>query len=300
MKSLVLFAIILLGQVLRRVSFLPKEAFGILSKVVLNITLPCTFAANLSGMTMRPDLLGMALIGFGGNAVYIAIGWILARKRNQSDWILNLLNFSGYNIGCFALPFVAGMLGQETVVSLCMFDFGNALWANEGTNALCMYIQEGKTKKPFAMIGHLLTRPTVLVLITMPILSVLHIALPAPVQQFVEIGGSANSFLSMFLIGFGMSISFHPSHIRWILKAFLVRFGVAAVFALLIWKFLPFPEEIRLGAMLAVFAPASAMGVVHTEERGADVGLAGSWNALSILFSMLFMGGILLLTGIVQ
>ncbi len=299
-KGAVLFAIILLGYILRRTSFLPKETFRILSKLVLNVTLPCTFVSNLAGMTMRADLLWMFALGFLGNAVYLLIGTVLSKKDHPNGLILNLLNFSGYNIGCFALPFVAGMLGQETVVSLCMFDFGNALWANEGTNALCMYLQGGQAKKPVAMVRHLLTRPTVLVLLTMPILSLLHVTLPSPILQFVQTVGSANSFLSMFLIGFGLSVSFQPSHLRWIGTAFLVRFGIAAVLAVLCRKVLPLSDPVWLGAMLAVFAPASAMGVVHTEERGADVGLAGSWNALSILCSMLFMGGILSLAGAIQ
>ena len=293
----ILLCTILLGQLLKRIRFLPENAFQTLAKIILNITLPCIFITNLSKVDMAADLLWMIALGFCFDAVYIGVAVLAGRKKGTDELILNLLNFTGYNIGCFTLPFITGMLGIRTVVAILMFDVGNAIWANEGTNAVCMAIQEGKRRKLSSIVLHLFTRPAFIVSTVMPVLSLLRIRLPGPVLQLAELAGSANSFLSMLLIGLGISLQLDRKHLRWIGKAFLIRFGIAAVFAALIYRFLPFGEEIRLGAMLAAFAPVSAMSVVHSERRGVSVETASTWNTLSILCSMAFMMLIIRLAG---
>ena len=47
-----------------------------------------------------------------------------------------MLNFSGYNIGAFTLPFIQNFLGSFGVIAICMFDVGNSISCTGGSYAL--------------------------------------------------------------------------------------------------------------------------------------------------------------------
>ena len=64
-------AIIILGYILRKKNFLPKETFGILSKIVINIALPAAIIASTSGKTIDATMLTISLLGMGGGILKI-------------------------------------------------------------------------------------------------------------------------------------------------------------------------------------------------------------------------------------
>ena len=142
-RACMLVAIILLGYVLRRIRFLPEEAFAVVSKTVLNVTLPCAVITNFAHIQVTPALLWMFPLGFLVNALLVGTGYLTGKRRGMDEQVFCMLNLSGHNIGCFALPYVASLLGPTAVVSVCLFDAGNAIWATGGTNALCAAMQEG-------------------------------------------------------------------------------------------------------------------------------------------------------------
>lgn len=49
--------------------------------------------------------------------------------------IPTLMGF-GYNIGCFALPFISSVVGPTGVVIACMFDLGNTILVSGGAYAI--------------------------------------------------------------------------------------------------------------------------------------------------------------------
>lgn len=291
-----MLAIIALGYLLRRTGFLPKEAFSVVSRIVLNVTLPCAVITNFAHISVTGALLWMFPAGFLCNALLVGIGYLTGRRRGVQEQTFDMLNFSGYNIGCFAMPYVASLLGPTAVVSACLFDAGNAIWATGGTNALCAAMQEGGRLRLGPVFRRLARSVTILTYLTMLLLAVLEIRLPSPVLQFAELVGSANSFLAMFMLGLGVNLDIRREQLRWIGKAVAVRLGVSLALCLGFLYLLPFDFEIRLGVALAAFAPVSSVSPAFTGERGGDVGLASSWNTISILLSLLCMTAVLLFT----
>ena len=75
-----------------------------------------------------------------------------------------------------------------------------------------------------------------------------------------------------------------------------IRRVIALLLCLAFYHLLPFDHEIRLGVALAAFAPISSASAAYTGERNGDVGLASSWNTITILCSLVFMTLVLLLT----
>lgn len=288
--------VILLGYLLKRFKVLPESAFAVVSKLVLKVTLPCAVITNFAHMDIAFDLLWLLPVGFLTCALFVGIGALNGRRRGRDGQVFDMLNFTGYNIGCFSMPYVSGLLGPAAVISTCLFDAGNALWATGGTNALCAAMQNGGRLRLKPVLKRLEQSMPIWAYLSMTLLCALKLRLPEPVLQFAETVGSANTFLAMLMLGLGMDLEIRRDRLRWLGKAVLLRFGVSAVLALLFLYLLPFAYEIRLGAALSALSPCSSISPAYIGERGGDVGFASSWNTIAILLSLLFMTGLLLLT----
>lgn len=291
-----LVAVILLGYLLKRTGVLPEGAFGVVSKIVIYVTLPCVVIRNFARTEMDPAYLWMILLGFGSMALLASIGYLLNRRRGTDRQIFDMLNFTGFNIGCFALPYISGLTGVSAVVAVCMFDAGSALGAGGGLNALCRSMQEGSGFSFGAFWKRLCKTFLIVVYVVMIVLRLLAVPIPAVVVRFCDLCGSGNSFLAMLMLGLGVSLSIRADQWKWILKAMAVRYGVALSLAFCFYRFLPFSADVRLGAALAVLAPVASLAPPFTRERGGDYQLASSWNTLTILISLALMTAVMLLT----
>ena len=60
-----LIFLVALGYFLKRIGFFKQEDFGLLSKITIRITLPCTIITSFAGKTIDPGLLSLAFIAIG-------------------------------------------------------------------------------------------------------------------------------------------------------------------------------------------------------------------------------------------
>ena len=137
-------AVIILGFVLRRIGFFDEHAFPVISRIVVKVTLPAALIANAVGREFDPQLLILVLLGFGGGVVYMALGYLLNRKRGKDAQAFEILNIPGYNIGTFALPFTQSFLGATGVLATSLFDVGNAFICLGGAYGVAATIKDGK------------------------------------------------------------------------------------------------------------------------------------------------------------
>ena len=70
LQSSVFVAIIILGYVLRKVGFFKESDFYVLSRIVINITLPAAIVTSFSGKEFDPNLFFVLFLGFGGSLLY--------------------------------------------------------------------------------------------------------------------------------------------------------------------------------------------------------------------------------------
>ena len=117
MKAASFVAIIAMGYCLRRAGFFKESDFGLLSKIVLKITLPAAIVTNFSKIELDPSMLGLALPGFLGGAFLILLALALNAHKSRDSRAFDILNLSGYNIGNFTMPFAQGFLGPMGVAA---------------------------------------------------------------------------------------------------------------------------------------------------------------------------------------
>lgn len=285
-------AIIALGMFLRRAGFFKAEDFGVLSKIAIRITLPASIIYSFSGKKLDPALLAVALIGLGGGILYMACGWLMNRSRE--DKAFGIVNTAGYNIGNFTLPFVQSFLGPVGVITTSLFDVGNACVCLGSSYALASVVKDGSGFDLKRLGKALMTSVPFLTYILMVTLNLLDLGLPQPVVECAGIIGNANAFVAMLMIGVGFRLEADRAQLGRIAGLLLLRYGVAAVLALLCWNFLPFEQSVRAAVVILLFSPIASAAPAYTGELGGDTGLSSAINSISILCSIVIIVTLLL------
>ena len=286
-------AIILLGYTLRRTGVFGPETFGVLSKVVMKITLPAALIASAAGKPIDASMLTLALLGLGGGVLYILAGWLLRLKGAASEKAFYIQNVPGYNIGTFALPFTQSFLGPVGVLTTSIFDLGNAIVCFGGSFSIAQAVKEGG-KADFRRI--LKTASTSLPFLThvvMVFLNLNALTPPKPILTLAEILGGGNACLAMLMIGVSMNISVDTKKLGTIVKILAARYGIAVILALAYYFLLPFSLEIRQTLVILAFAPIGSTVPVFTAELGEDVGLSSTINSIAIVISIVIIVALL-------
>ncbi len=280
-------AIILLGILLRRCGFFKESDFSVLSKIVIKVTLPAALIVNAASRDLSPQLLTLSLLGFGGGALYVAVGWLVSRRGSKEAQAFDILNHAGYNIGLFAIPFTESFLGATGVMTASLFDVGNAFICLGGSYGVASAVKDGKGFDPKRVLQALAISVPFLVHIGTVIMNLLHIPFPAPVVDCAKIIASANSFLAMLMIGVGFKLELEKSKLGHVARILAVRYGIAAVLSLCYWFLLPFERTVRLALVILAISPMGSAVPGFTEELNGDVGLSCSVSSMTILISII-------------
>lgn len=296
MKAGSFVAVIIMGNLLRRAGFFKEEDFYVLSKIVLRITLPAAIISNFSGIDLKPSMLVMTLLGFGGGILYISMAFIMSIGKKREEWAFNTLNLPGYNIGNFTMPFAQGFLGPMGVVATSLFDTGNAFICLGGSYSAAVMIKEKNTRFSILPVMKTLLKSVPFdAYLLMTVLSLLHVALPAPITTFTGVIGNANAFMAMLMIGVGFKLNGDSSQLGKIVKILAARYSAAIALALIFYFLLPFSMEYRQALTILALSPMSSAAPAFTGNLNSDVGLASAANSISVVISTLLITGTLLM-----
>ncbi len=288
-------AIIVIGYLLRKFDFFKEGDFQVLSKIVLKITLPAAFISSFAGKKIDASMLFIALISLGANILYMALGYLVNIRKGREAQAFGILNMAGYNIGNFTLPFIQSFVGPMGVIVTSIFDAGNGFVCLGGAYGVAAS-WKGEGKFSFKRIVKALSRSVAfLTCITMVVLGIIGIAIPAPIVSLADIIGKSNAFLAMLMIGVGFKLSGDKSQIGTIVKMLSIRYAVAIILAVLVYYFLPLGVEEKLAIMILLFSPIGSAVPGFTAELKSDVGLSSALNSVSIICSIIFILAILMI-----
>ena len=287
--------IILLGIFLKKIGLFKDSDFSVLSKIVLKITLPAVIITNFANKDLDPSMFIFTLLSILFGVVYILLGFLLNLSRSKEQRAFEILNFPGYNIGCFALPFVQAFLGPAGMIATFLFDIGNGFICLGGAFSIASMVKDGCKFSLMRIVRTLLKSVPFVLYLVMPILCLSRIPIPGFITSFAEIVGSANTFLSMLMIGVGFKLVADKTQIGSIARVLCVRYGFAMIFALICYFLLPFSLEVRKALILLVFSPFGTAIPAFTGEMKSDVGLSSAISSIAIICSIIFMVLILIL-----
>lgn len=291
-KALSFVAIICIGYIFKRIGIFNDEDYRIVSKIVINLTLPAAVINSFADFKMDYSLLEVLVIGFLGNVVMVIIALMLTRRETAAAKLFYIFSMSGYNIGCFTLPFVQSFLGAFGVIVICIFDMGNAIMCTGLTYAFaasCIGSADGM-KEPVSVrnvMNKLLTSVPFMVYFVMLALVELNIKLPDAFYTLSHSVGSANAFLSMLMIGMMFEIKMDKHSLFYIGEILGGRCIVGISLSMLFFFYGPFSPEINKVVAAALLAPSTAVGPIYLEKLGGNVQLAGFSNSASIIISVI-------------
>ena len=291
-KAIAFVLIILIGYICKRRGVFAPTDYQLVSKIVLNITLPCAVVSSFAHFQLDLSLLAAVALGLSGNCVMILIALLLTRRETLAAKIFYIFSLAGYNIGCFTLPFAQAFLTPFAVVALCMFDVGNSIMCTGMTYALtasCIGYADGH-KDRFSMESiaeKLLHSAPFVVYISMLILSLVGVQFPKSVYTFTDIVGAANPFLSMLMIGMMFEIKLDKQAMGYVKELFSVRYLISLACAGAFIYFAPFKQEVNYVIALAFMAPCTIIGPIFVEKLGGNVQLASLFNSMTIITSVI-------------
>lgn len=287
---------IALGFVLKRVGLFSLDDTGLLSKLILKITLPMAIISNFRGLELNRSYLLAIGVGFGVHILAIAVVLLLTRKKSPAHKAFYIINTSGYNIGLCTLPYMSSFFAADAVALVCMFDVGNAIMCFGITFTIAMMIAKGKEdidgKEILKTLFSSMPFVTYLVMI---LLCAGNIQLPEPVYTVAGMIGQANAFLAMLLIGILFEPKINKSELKDMAGVFMLRMALGIAFALLIYYFLPVPLMYRQILAIIVFSPILSVAPIYTERCGYNRSVAAVLNSFMLPFSMVVMTILLIL-----
>ncbi len=296
-KAVSLVAIIGLGLLAKRLGWLRAADFPIFSRLVLTVTLPAALITAFSEYTFEPSLLMLTVLALGVSTLQQSIGYLLWRRRDRKGRAFAVLHSGGYNIGAFATPYLAGIMGTPAMLYTSMFDIGGAVSGAAVGYGWAASVVHPAGESRIRPVVRALCNPVLLTYLGLLVLMVLGVRLPAEVIGFTGVIGAANPFLAMLMIGVGLDLRVPRHTVRQAVGLLAARYAVSVVVALATWLWLPGSAEVRALVCALWFAPLPAMASAFSSRLGLDIEASTFITSVSILVGVVAIPVVLLLAG---
>ena len=217
--TLPVFALILVGWLVRRTGVLGPHAAGELTRFVIYLALPALLfevVANSEWQVLwQPGFIGA--FGLGVAAVFIAAVVVqVIRRRPLVDSAIDGLNAAYANTGFLGIPLLLAILGRDslipamiaTVITVCIL-FAVALIVIE------MALHRSGSAASGPMLGkvglQLLRNPLLVAPALGLLILLLGLRLPAPMTDFLQLLGAAASPCALVALGLFLAEDRAPS-----------------------------------------------------------------------------------------
>lgn len=291
--------IIALSFGLKKIGLLSSEDSGVLSKILLKVTLPMAIISCFQGLEINRFYVASIILGLAINFVAIGVVLLVGRSFPPEKKAFYILNVSGLNIGLCTLPFVQSIFSGDAVAIVCMFDVGNALMCFGVNYIVAMIVSKRAGAINAKEIGKLLfsSMPFVTYLV-MTVLCALHISFPEPVYQIAGLMGQANPLLAMMIIGLMFEFKFNRSELKDMAGVIGLRLSIMGVLAWCIYHYFPAPLIYRQVLSAIMFSPILSVAPIFTERCGYNRSVAAALNSIMLPISMVIMGVLFIVLGV--
>ena len=284
--------VIMLGYLLKRAGFFGKDDHRLMSKIMVNITLPCTIIQAFDGFERDAKMFIIVGIGFICAFMPILLMYLTTDRVEKRLRAYRMLNIGGYNIGCFSLPLVQAFFGNTGVVAACMFDTGNAIMMTGGAYAMTStLLRTGGEERE--SVGDVLLKFVKSLpfdaYMMMILLAALGVKIPCVVFTLTRPAGQANAFVAMLMIGMMFEPAGDRALLRETARELVWRYLFAAASAALVFFCTPFELVVRQTLCIVCFAPLSSLAPIYTDRCHSDTALASFTNSVSIAVSLIVM-----------
>jgi len=272
----VLFIIIALGFTASKLKALPQDAGKVLTKIALNITLPCTILNSVVGGDLSISGSGsfiFILLSFLVIIVCIAVA--IAGSRlffgKKGDYVLYACMIAFSNAGFMGFPMCQAIFGSESAFYVALFNIP----FNIIIFAVCPFLIAGKGGKTNV---RALVSPTVIAAICVIPLNAFGIKAPGVIADVLRLVGSMTTPCTMIIIGITLAqIAIRDIFSQWrlypaaLMKLILIPVVVWLIFSQFV------TDGLMLGVLVAISAMPSAaiLAMFAIEYKGNERAVSG-------------------------
>jgi len=290
-QILVLFIIILLGFVLRKMNIINELLIKKLSELLLKITMPALIISSMQLKQVDQAILKecMFIFVFSG---FIYIGSILfaiiltkVTKCNKADEGVYRFMLVFANVGFMGFPVLAATLGKEALFYGAIFN----LPFNFLVYTIGIYFLKKKNEEKNDFTWKMFINPGVVAVLIGLVLFVFNIKLPFALDKALSMVGDLTVPLSMLIIG-GVLTSIHLKEVlsNWRIYLFsLLRLIVFPLMVLYIVRAFTSNELIIGTAFILTAMPMATNGVILAEQYDGNARLASESIFVSTLLSII-------------
>lgn len=293
-QMLVLFALMVVGYACYKASWLDKNAYGRLSKIVVNVMNPMLIINGVlnkdTGDDYRKVLLNLALVGIYF-ALLIVLSFLIVKilkigKPLESLYRLMLI-FS--NVGFIAIPVISSVYGESVVLYIAFYILGyNFLLYTYGLHLVELSV-DGNGKKEKGKAYKKIINSGVIACLAAIFIFAAGIRVPSSVEAFVSYLGEPAVPLSMLLIGASMAqqdLKKLFTDVKMYLFL-LIRLLLIPVTAALAVRGFHLDAQIAGTFILMLTMPVGSIVVLLAADQGADETCCIKGSILSTLFSVI-------------
>ncbi|MDD6436049.1 MAG: AEC family transporter [Clostridiales bacterium] len=293
-QTLVLGILMVVGAACAKSGILNKERSQGISGLLINVTLPAMVVQKCL-ITVTPQQLERFVWAAIYSALYfvlaVAFSQIFIRKTDKYDYRVMRFAIIYQNCGLVGIPFVQGVFGSEMVFYVVpMVVIMNMLCYTHGVLILRKSSETG--------IGlDFLLSPGVLSIFIGLIFFFTGISLPEIVTRPLGMLADLTTPLAMILGGYTVATTDYKSMEGKgrLLAISAVRLIVIPVLYIMILRFLPGDDKIKLILVLASSCSCSAVSIPMAMKHGRDHVFATNTFALTAVFTMLTVPVIMML-----
>lgn len=297
-KAASLILIIVIGYVIKRIGWVSAEDFPKFSKIVLRITLPCALITSFNTFDITSNLLFLTVIGLLANLILQITGYLVNQRKGGIAQAFGIINLGSYNVGAFAMPYIAGLMGPQSIIFASLFDVGNSFGAAGIGYGWSRSVADEKQKTTLGgFLKLMFLSPLFDTYLILLLMRLLGLQLPDEVITFTSTVGGANTFLAMLMIGIGLELGLDAHRFRLAFKYLAIRYGFSLIFSILTVLFLPVSMVVKTILCMLFFSPIVSMATGFTDEAGGDVETSAFMNSVSILIGIFAMPFVLAVMG---
>lgn len=276
--------IVVLGYALKRLRLFRTEHAELISKIILNVTLPCVIITSFHSVIISGMFLAVLVLGFAYNLLMLAVGSLMARRAPDRDSGLTYSLFiPSQNIGIFGIPVAQACFSPAVVAGLCLFDIGNATIMFGPSFVIASARADGGRITARYVIKKFLSSVPFDIYIIVIAMSLLKITMPASVLTFAEICGAGNGFLAMLFFGIMLETKIERPHRLVISRITLIRLAASALFAVPAWFLLPLAADLRIAIVISLAMPTATATAVFAASLGVNKTLISGLSAVSLV-----------------
>ena len=297
-KAASLILIIVIGYVIKRIGWVSAADFPKFSKIVLRITLPCALITSFNTFDITSNLLFLTAIGLLANLILQLTGYLVNQRKGGIAQAFGIINLGSYNVGAFAMPYIAGLMGPQSIIFASLFDVGNSFGAAGIGYGWSRSVADEKQKTTLGgFLKLMFLSPLFDTYLILLLMRLLGLQLPDEVITFTSTVGGANTFLAMLMIGIGLELGLDAHRFKLAFKYLAIRYGFSLIFSILTVLFLPVSMVVKTILCMLFFSPIASLATGFTDEAGGGVGTSAFMNSVSILIGIFALPLVLAVMG---